>query len=73
MRFGVCTWVWVSPLCDADVLPIAERVRGLGFDVLEVCIEDPELVFAEALIGPVDATGSALATAGLAFLRQSAA
>jgi D-psicose/D-tagatose/L-ribulose 3-epimerase len=57
VRFGVCTWVWASPLRDADVLPIAERARGLGFDVLEVCVEDPELVSAAALVDAREQTG----------------
>jgi D-psicose/D-tagatose/L-ribulose 3-epimerase len=57
VRFGICTWVWASPLRDADVLPIAARARGLGFDVLEVCIEDPELVSVEALVEARGHTG----------------
>ena len=57
MRFGICTWVWTSPLRDADVLPIAERARELGFDVLEVCVEDPDLVSAGALAEVREQTG----------------
>jgi D-psicose/D-tagatose/L-ribulose 3-epimerase len=57
MRFGVCTWVWASPLADADILPIAERARGLGFDVLEVCVEDPDLVSLDALADARERTG----------------
>lgn len=47
-RLGACTWLWTAPFSDAD-LGLAQRVAGLGFDVLEVCIEDPSLVSAEAL------------------------
>jgi len=57
VRFGICTWVWASPLRDANVLAIAERVRSLGFDVLEVCIEDPSLVSVEALVEARERTG----------------
>jgi D-psicose/D-tagatose/L-ribulose 3-epimerase len=57
VRFGICTWVWTSPLVDDDVLPIAERARVLGFDVLEVCVEDPSLVSAEALVDARERTG----------------
>jgi D-psicose/D-tagatose/L-ribulose 3-epimerase len=57
VRFGICTWVWASPLRDADVLRIAERVRGLGFDVLEVCVEDPDLVSVDALVDARERTG----------------
>jgi D-psicose/D-tagatose/L-ribulose 3-epimerase len=62
--FGVCTWVWASPLRDADVLSIAERAQGLGFDVLEVCVEDPELVSLEALIEARERTGIAYSVCG---------
>jgi D-psicose/D-tagatose/L-ribulose 3-epimerase len=64
VRFGVCTWVWASPLRDADVLPIAERVRELGFDVLEVCVEDPTLVTAAALRNAGEAAGIAYSVCG---------
>jgi D-psicose/D-tagatose/L-ribulose 3-epimerase len=57
LRFGICTWVWTAPLSDADVLPLAERARSLGFDVLEVCIEDPGLVSAEVLVEARARTG----------------
>lgn len=64
MRFGVCTWVWTSPLRDADVLPIAERVRDLGFDVLEVCVEDPDLVSLAALVDARERTGLTFSVCG---------
>jgi len=57
VRFGVCTWVWASPLRDVDVRPLAELAVGLGFDVLEVCIEDPGLVSPEALVDARERTG----------------
>jgi D-psicose/D-tagatose/L-ribulose 3-epimerase len=62
--FGVCTWIWTSPLRDGDVLPLAERARGLGFDVLEVCIEDPALVSAQALADARERTGIELSVCG---------
>jgi D-psicose/D-tagatose/L-ribulose 3-epimerase len=45
---GVSTWLWVSPFADEDAWLI-ERVKELGFDVLEVAVEDPDLVSAERL------------------------
>ena len=38
-RFGVSTWVWTSPLDDATLASLAERVAAWGFDVLELPIE----------------------------------
>ncbi len=45
---GACTWLWTSPLRDAD-LGLVRRVGVLGFDVLELCVEDPGLVSADAV------------------------
>lgn len=38
---GVNTWVWVSPLTDASLAELAPRVRGWGFDVIELPVENP--------------------------------
>lgn len=39
MRFGVNTWVWVSPLTDADLKILVPQVKAMGFDWIEVPIE----------------------------------
>jgi D-psicose/D-tagatose/L-ribulose 3-epimerase len=46
------------------VLPLAERVRRLGFDVLEVCIEDPDLVTSGALAAARERTGVMFSVCG---------
>ena len=38
---GVNAWVWVSPPTDAALADLAPRVRGWGFDLLEVPLEAP--------------------------------
>ncbi|PRY01718.1 sugar phosphate isomerase/epimerase family protein [Allonocardiopsis opalescens] len=38
---GVNTWVWVSPLTDAELERLAPRVRDWGFDVIELPVENP--------------------------------
>jgi D-psicose/D-tagatose/L-ribulose 3-epimerase len=48
LKLGVCTWVWVAPFSDGDA-GLAAHAAGLGFDVLEVCVEDPSLVSADVL------------------------
>lgn len=39
MRFGVNTWVWVSPLTDADLKKLVPQIKQMGFDWIEVPIE----------------------------------
>jgi D-psicose/D-tagatose/L-ribulose 3-epimerase len=38
---GVSTWLWTSPLTDADLDRLVPQVRGWGFDVIELPIENP--------------------------------
>src|SRR5215207_4852404 len=38
---GVNSWVWVSPPTDASVAEIAPRVKAMGFDLLEMGVENP--------------------------------
>jgi D-psicose/D-tagatose/L-ribulose 3-epimerase len=38
---GASTWIWVSPLTDERLAELAPRVRELGFDVVELPVEEP--------------------------------
>src|ERR1700754_5257925 len=38
-QFGANTWIWVSPLTDERLTQLAPRVREMGFDVVELPIE----------------------------------
>jgi D-psicose/D-tagatose/L-ribulose 3-epimerase len=39
MRFGVNTWVWVSPLNADELAALAPKVKQMGFDWVELPIE----------------------------------
>lgn len=39
MKFGVNTWVWTSPLTNAELEKLAPQVSGMGFDWIEVPLE----------------------------------
>lgn len=48
MRFGVNTWVWVSPLTTEELKKLAPMVKSIGFDWIEVPFESlNDLDFAE--------------------------
>lgn len=38
---GVSTWVWTSPLDDQTLVRLARTAAGLGFDILELPVENP--------------------------------
>lgn len=43
MKIGVNTWVWVSPFStkEFDLIP---KVKGMGFDVLEIALDDISVI-----------------------------
>ncbi len=44
MKFGVNTFVWVSPCTTQAAIELAPHVKELGFDILELSIENPALI-----------------------------
>jgi D-psicose/D-tagatose/L-ribulose 3-epimerase len=44
VKFGVNTFVWVSPFTTAAARDLAPKVKALGFDILEVSCETPSLI-----------------------------
>ena len=42
MQFGVNTWVWTSPLSDAELAVLVPKVVEFGFDWIELPIETPD-------------------------------
>ena len=47
-RLGASTWIWTSPFADTE-LHLVARAKELGFDLLEIAVEDPTLINAERL------------------------
>jgi len=56
MKFGASTFIWVSPF-SSESFYLLEKVRDMGFDVLEVCVEDPQTIDAVALKDAADKAG----------------
>jgi len=44
MKFGVNTFVWVSPCTTEGVKDLAPMVKSMGFDILEIAVETPDLI-----------------------------
>jgi D-psicose/D-tagatose/L-ribulose 3-epimerase len=42
MKFGISTWVWVSPLTTEGIAELAPKVKDIGYDQFEVPIEGTE-------------------------------
>jgi D-psicose/D-tagatose/L-ribulose 3-epimerase len=51
MKFGVNTFVWVSPCTTQAVKDLAPKVKSMGFDILEISVESPDLIDVNAVKG----------------------
>jgi D-psicose/D-tagatose/L-ribulose 3-epimerase len=44
VSFGVSTWLWTSPFTTASVYELFPKIAKMGFDVVEIAVEDPSLI-----------------------------
>jgi D-psicose/D-tagatose/L-ribulose 3-epimerase len=56
MRFGASTFIWTSPFCN-DTLDLIDHAKSLGFDILEICIEDPATIDTARIVARLNHTG----------------
>ena len=56
---GVNTWVWTSPLTDASLPELARRIAGLGFDAVELPLEQPGDLTVDGVRAALEGTGLA--------------
>ncbi len=61
---GLSTFVLASPFSDADAASAFDRTAAFGYEVIEVCIEDPALVSAAVLTENADRTGLSVGICG---------
>lgn len=61
---GLSTFLLASPFSDDDVRPAFEQVAALGYDLVEVCVEDPARLSAPALTEAARETGLAVGVCG---------
>ena len=44
ISFGVSTWLWTSPFTTDSVKTLFPKIAKMGFDIVEIAVEDPSLV-----------------------------
>jgi len=49
ITYGVSTWLWTSPFSTASIEPLFSKIAGMGFDVVEIAVEDPALINIDAV------------------------
>lgn len=63
MRYGASTFIWASPFSNRT-LDLFDRVKAIGFDILEICVEDPATIDAPAIRDRAERTGVSVTVCG---------
>jgi D-psicose/D-tagatose/L-ribulose 3-epimerase len=65
MKFGANTFIWRSPFSTKTDLDLLDKIKAMGFDLIEVAVEDPELIDLDLLKAALNETGLGLVTCGV--------
>jgi D-psicose/D-tagatose/L-ribulose 3-epimerase len=57
MKFGVNTFVWVSPCTTQAAKDLAPKVKRMGFDIFEMACENPDLIDVKVVKRELDTNG----------------
>ena len=63
MRYGASTFIWVSPF-SSKTLDLLDKAKAFGFDILEICVEDPDSLDVVSIAAHADKAGVALTICG---------
>ena len=44
IKYGVSTWLWTSPFTTQSIRELFPKISTMGFDVVEIAVEDPALI-----------------------------
>ena len=56
MKFGASTFIWASPFSN-QTLDLIDKVALMGFDLIEICVEDPDTIEPEAIVPRLQKAG----------------
>ena len=63
MRYGASTFIWASPFSNRT-LDLIDKAKDFGFDILEICIEDPDTIDVAAIRARAEKAGVAITVCG---------
>jgi D-psicose/D-tagatose/L-ribulose 3-epimerase len=49
ITYGVSTWLWTSPFSTSSIQELFPKIADMGFDVVEIAVEDPSLIDSKAV------------------------
>jgi D-psicose/D-tagatose/L-ribulose 3-epimerase len=56
VTFGVTTWLWTSPF-TTDTVALFPKIKAMGYEVVEIPVEDPALIDAPKVKAALQANG----------------
>jgi D-psicose/D-tagatose/L-ribulose 3-epimerase len=62
MKFGVSLWLWTSPITNEVVEEYIPKIAGMGFDTVEMPVEDPDGLDYQAARAVIDDHGLSVTT-----------
>lgn len=62
MKFGVSLWLWTAPITNEVIEEYAPKIADLGFDTVEIPLEDPDELDCERARKAVEDNGLTLTT-----------
>lgn len=62
-QFGASTFIWVSPF-SSETLGLIDKIAAMGFDLIEVCIEEPATIDTDRIAERLAAAGIAATVCG---------
>lgn len=63
MKFGASTFIWASPFSN-KTLDLIDKIKEYGFDIIEVCVEDPTTIDTAAIRQRLEKAGIAATVCG---------
>lgn len=57
VKLGVSTWLWVSPFTTRNAPELFSKIKNLGYDKVEIAIEDPKEIDTKAIKEQLDSFG----------------
>ncbi|HWJ75427.1 MAG TPA: sugar phosphate isomerase/epimerase family protein [Kaistia sp.] len=63
MKFGASTFIWASPFSN-KTLELIDRAKAFGFDIIEICVEDPSTIDTAAIKPRLEQAGIASTVCG---------
>lgn len=71
MKFGANTFIWESPFSTEQHLYLFDKVKAMGFDVIEIALEDPDLVDVALVADALAGTGLTAVVCGAFGLKRN--